>query len=137
MICLISCVSKKLGHPATASELYISQLFRKSKQYAQSMGYTWYVLSAEYGLVSPGQWIEPYEKTLNKMRVSQRREWSKQVMVQLMEIQPGIRHVVFLAGVRYREFLIHPLKRRSIEISIPMEGLRIGKQLSWLDKNKH
>ena len=37
---------------------------------------------------------------------------------------------VFLAGERYRQFLIPFLKN----YSIPMQGLKIGMQLQWLTK---
>ena len=40
--------------------------------------------------------------------------------------------VVFLAGARYREFLVPALREFGTSIEIPMEGLRIGEQLSWL-----
>jgi hypothetical protein len=43
--------------------------------------------------------------------------------------------VVFLAGERYREFLARHLASRGVEVSVPMEGLRIGEQLSWLGQH--
>lgn len=43
--------------------------------------------------------------------------------------------VVFLAGQRYREFLADHLKSRGIVVEVPMEGLRIGQQLSWLGRH--
>jgi hypothetical protein len=46
-------------------------------------------------------------------------------------LQPGD-HVVFLAGIKYRENLIDPIREMGCSVEIPMEGLGIGKQLSWL-----
>jgi hypothetical protein len=39
---------------------------------------------------------------------------------------------VFLAGHRYREFLTPLLLERNVSVQVPMQGLRIGEQLSWL-----
>jgi len=42
--------------------------------------------------------------------------------------------VLILAGRRYREYLIGPLRRRVESIQIPMEGLDIGEQLQFLNE---
>ena len=46
----------------------------------------------------------------------------------------GVETVVFLAGKRYREFLENPLADQGAVMSVPMEGLRIGEQLRWLER---
>jgi hypothetical protein len=43
-------------------------------------------------------------------------------------------NVVFLAGKIYRENLIDPIIKSGCNVEIPMEGLRIGKQKSWLNR---
>jgi hypothetical protein len=48
----------------------------------------------------------------------------------------GERRVVMIAGARYREFLIEPLRRRGIVVEAPLEGLRRGEQLNWLSKHE-
>lgn len=50
---LISCVSKKREQACAASDMYLFDLFRKAKPYAEALGYSWFILSAEDGLVSP------------------------------------------------------------------------------------
>ena len=94
-----------------------------------------YILSAKYGLVSPDQVIAPYEQTLNTMPVAERRAWADRVAVQLDAASPDLAQVVFLAGKRYREFLAQYLVRRGVIVSVPMEGLLFGEQLSWLDRH--
>ena len=42
--------------------------------------------------------------------------------------------VTFLAGTRYREFLEEPLRARGVDVRVPLQGLRIGEQLSRLDE---
>jgi hypothetical protein len=48
------------------------------------------------------------------------------------EILPDAAKVVVLAGVKYRENLITYLHARFPKVSIPMEGLQIGRQLNWM-----
>lgn len=132
---LLSCVSQKRDHACEACDLYVSDLFRKARRYAEASGCPWFILSAEHGLVAPSQLIAPYERTLNTMRAADRRAWGERVAVQLAEAVPDLSRVVFLAGQRYREFLARHLASRGVEVSIPMEGLRIGQQLSWLGQH--
>lgn len=132
---LVSCVSQKRGEACAACDLYVSDLFRKARRFAEASGCPWFILSAKHGLVAPGQVIAPYDQTLNKMRAADRREWSERVAEQLAEAVPDLSRVVFLAGKRYREILARHLTSRGVEVSIPMEGLRIGEQLSWLGQH--
>lgn len=131
-IYLVSCVSQKREQACAARDLYVSDLFRKARRFAEASGCLWFILSAEHGLVVPGQVIAPYERTLNTMRAADRRAWGERVAAQLAEAVPNLSRVVFLAGERYREFLARHLASRGVEVSVPMEGLRIGEQLSWL-----
>jgi len=57
------------------------------------------------------------------------------VLSELDQRIPCLSRVVFLAGLRYREFLVKPLQDRGVEVEVPMEGLQIGKQLQWLAEN--
>jgi hypothetical protein len=130
---LVACVKTKLKSKAPAKDLYISSLFTKSRRYVESKGGHWRILSAKHGLVEPDQVIGPYEMTLNKMGIADRREWAARVLKELVSLEPLPKQVVMLAGTRYRELLIPELQRRGIEVVIPMEGLAFGEQLSWLD----
>jgi len=130
---LVSCVKTKLDHPAPARDLYCSAWFRKVRTLIDRSGADWYILSALHGLVDPKQIIEPYELTLNKMGVAARREWAGQVLTDLLPKATGCSAVVFFAGQRYREFLEDPLRNAGHTVLVPMEGLQLGHQLSWLD----
>jgi hypothetical protein len=130
---LVSCVSKKQEQACPARELYISDWFLKARRYAEASGCHWFILSAEYGLVAPDQVIAPYERTLNSMPVVERRTWADCVSRQLATTMPMLKNVVFLAGERYREFLAPELTNRGVVVSVPMAGLSIGEQLSWLE----
>ena len=133
-LCLVSCVAKKLPRSAPARELYTSDLFRKMRGLVEARGWPWFILSAKYGLVAPGQVIEPYEKTLNTMRSAERRDWAEGCLGALGPRLADVKSVVFLAGAKYREFLAPALADRGIEVHVPMARLPIGKQLAWLDR---
>jgi cytoplasmic iron level regulating protein YaaA (DUF328/UPF0246 family) len=131
-IALVACVSKKNSSPMAARDLYISDWFRKASAYVVRVADKWYILSAKYGLVAPETVIEPYDETLNKMEAAARRAWARRVTEDLRRIlQPGD-HVVILAGSRYRQDLIGPIRQMGCTIEVPMKGLRIGEQLRWL-----
>ena len=134
---LVSCVSQKRVTPSPAKDLYTSPLFRKARAYVERTGDLWFVLSAQYGLVHPDEVIEPYDLTLNTMEVSGRRRWAGRVLTQLEPHLDGVGTVTFMAGQRYREFLELPLRSRGLIVSVPMEGLKIGEQLSWLSRELH
>ena len=129
---LISCVSKKLHHKSKAQDLYVSPLFKKNLQYGKTLNPDKiFILSAKYGLLRLNEEIEPYDKTLNKMRSNEIKEWANSVLNQLKK-STDIENdeFIFLAGNNYRKFLLPHLKN----CKIPMQGLRIGKQLQWLSK---
>lgn len=131
-VVLISCVSKKLPHKSKAQDLYVSPLFKKNLQYAKSLNPDKiFILSAKYGLLRLNEEIEPYDKTLNKMRSNEIKEWTNSILNQMRK-STDIENdeFIFLAGNNYRKFLLQHLKH----YKIPMLGLSIGKQLQWLSK---
>jgi uncharacterized protein DUF6884 len=115
-----------------ARSLYVSDWFLKARCYTEASGCCWFILSAEHGLVEPDRVIAPYERTLNTMPIAERRAWGNRVSEQLDAVVPSLSHVVFLAGARYRDFLVPILTGRGVTVSVPMAGLRIGEQLRWL-----
>lgn len=51
-----------------AKDMYVSDLFKKSLEYARRLNPAKiYILSAKYGLLELDDMIEPYEITLNEM----------------------------------------------------------------------
>jgi hypothetical protein len=128
----VSCVGLKQPVAAPAQELYISDWFRKARAYVERLGCPWYILSAEHGLVSPAEVLDPYERTLNTMSVLERRAWAVEVWRLLRPELAGKDRVIFFAGQRYREFLVDPIREFGMRVEVPLEGMRIGEQLSWL-----
>jgi cytoplasmic iron level regulating protein YaaA (DUF328/UPF0246 family) len=130
---LVSCVKTKRAMPVAAMDLYTSTWFRKARACVEKTGCPWRILSAEYGLVHPEEEIGPYEKTLNTMRVAERRTWADRVLAGLEPCLDGVDTVVLLAGQRYREFLEPALRDQGFTVRVPMTGLRQGEQLAWID----
>ena len=129
-IVLISCVSKKLNHKAKAKYLYTSPLFKFNLKYAYSFNPDKiFILSAKYGLVDLDEEIEPYDLTLNKISLKEIKLWAEKVIEKLKKssnLQED--KFVFLAGERYRKYLIPQINN----YEIPLKGLGIGKQLKFL-----
>lgn len=131
---LVSCVGEKLAVRSPARDLYVSVWFEKARAFVESSGRPWFILSAKHGLVVPGEPIEPYDLTLNRMPAEERRKWADGVFEQLVPRLGGGRTVVFLAGKRYREFLVDRLISLGVRVEVPMQHMGIGQQLSWLGK---
>jgi hypothetical protein len=129
-IAFISCVGKKKPRRAKAKDLYQSDWFKKARRYVEQNEMSWYILSAEYGLVHPDDLIDPYEKTLNKMNLNKRKQWAQMISDEIVENIPPSK-IVFFAGWKYREFLSEILRENGYLIEIPLENMPIGKQLSW------
>jgi len=127
---LISCVSQKLDKPAISKDLYTSTLFKVCYKYAASLKPdAIFILSAKYGLVSCDQVVAPYDMTLNEIKAKDVKKWSERVLVELRkqaDLQKDL--FIFLAGDKYRKHLLPHIRN----CQIPMKGLRIGEQLSWL-----
>ena len=129
-IALISCTKLKENKPCFAANMYMpSPLFRKAKEYVNKHYLYWYVLSAEYGLLMPTQWINSYNKTLNNMPADLIKEWSEMVFRDILTIRPT--EVDFYGGERYRKYLIPLLEAEGIKCNVPLKGMGIGEQLSW------
>ena len=84
-------------------------------------------------MISPDTIVYLYERTLNKLKSAERREWAKRVQDQMESMLHPASTVIVLAGFRYRENLMPYLEARFEEVAIPMRGLSIGRQLNGLN----
>lgn len=135
IISLVQCVSKKKDSPSRAKNLYTSPFFVNASAYAMKTSDKWFILSAKYGLVEPREVIKPYDVTLKNMSAGERKAWADRVFSELKPYLNKNDKVVMLAGVIYRKDLIKKIEDFGCEIKIPLKGLRIGEQVSWLKKN--
>jgi len=131
-IVLISCVGKKLFHKAKAENLYISPLFKYNLRYAKQFNPDKiFILSAKYGLVDTQRIIAPYDETLNWLSASEIKVWADGVLKDLRNVcDLTTDEFVFLAGEKYRRYL----EPHIYHCQVPLHGLTIGRQLSFLRK---
>jgi hypothetical protein len=80
----VSCVATKRDQACKAKKLYTSPWFQEGERvYSYDSrkplnGRRW-IRSAKRGLLNPQTVIEPYNETLAKMRIGERRSWSDRV----------------------------------------------------------
>ena len=117
-----------------ARDLYKSSWFAKASELADRRADQWFILSAKHGLLDPDRVIAPYDLSLKSMTAAGRRIWAKGVLRSLLPRLKGSDDVVFLAGNVYRENLVSPIREHGCGVEEPMEGLRIGEQLNWLNE---
>ena len=123
-IVLISCVSKKQSQECMAKDLYISSSFKKSWAYANKLNPdAIYILSAKHYLLHPETSIKPYEKTLNKCKVAERKTWTEKVLKQMKEEGLDVENdkFIILAGKKYYQYLIDN-KNGIKNYTLPLQG---------------
>jgi hypothetical protein len=123
-IVLVACCGQKMKVTCAAKDMYISDLFKKSRRWAETFGDFWFILSAKHGLLEPGAIISPYNEVLAGQK---RREIWDNTVARAMEPFRS-QEIIVLAGEAYCGWT------RGFNVSRPLEGLRIGQQLAWLNK---
>lgn len=128
-IVLISCVAMKNNYPCKAREMYVSPLFKGAYAYAKKLNADKiFILSAKYGLLEEDALIETYNETLNTKVDKEIRVWADNVYAELQQKTDVMSdEFVFLAGEKYRKYLVSRLKN----VDVPLKGLGIGKQLAF------
>ena len=131
---LLGCVKTKLSGRHRAQDLYRSALFLGRRRYAESQGVPWFILSAKYGLLAPGDEADSYDVTLIELSPNERAEWARRVLTEIdrrLERLSG-RTVEIHAGLEYREYgLRRGLETRGAKVVVPLEHAGIGQQLAW------
>lgn len=131
---LVGCVKEKATRPLPARDLYTSALFAGRRRYVESSCDEWWILSAKYGLVHPGDELAPYDVTLKGAGRAELRDWSGRVLTLIDErIRPRPGEVFEIhAGAEYRDFgLLDGLGSLGCTVEIPTEGMSIGHQLRF------
>jgi len=150
-VVLVGCTKAKRSERSAARDMYDpSDLFRRRREYAESSGLPWAILSARLGVVEPDRQIDPYDFTIRQrmaadwdprgwaigavqacFRLAGRRAGRDEatghrrfVEPLTIEIHAGIDYVrTFEVGVE--------LFATSITVLHPVEGLGIGQQKAW------
>jgi hypothetical protein len=132
-IILLGCVKLKRSTPAPARDLYVSPLWRKRRNYAESSGVPWLILSAEHGVLDPDDLVAPYDLALTELRVAERRAWGRAVSLDLEQRLVPLCDVALEvhAGRPYVDAIEEPLSATGAIVLPPLAGLTLGRQLSW------
>ncbi|MFI6753801.1 DUF6884 domain-containing protein [Rhodococcus coprophilus] len=130
---LVTCVKSKQRVPAAAKDLYVSPLFSRQRSYAEGTGLPWFILSAEHGLVAPDEWLSPYERYLPDTPPAYRAAWGRWVTERLELLTGPLqdRVIEIHAGSAYVEALSPHLLAKGVTVRTPLEGLSMGRRLSW------
>lgn len=129
-VALISCVSQKLETPVPvpAEQLYTSVLFKMSLRFARKSlalpDDRIFILSAQHGLLRLSDLVAPYEQSLTTLPTLARAAWSRRVMKQWEQMIPEDATPIYLAGIKYIEFLPTGLT--------PLAGKQIGQRLAYM-----
>jgi len=128
----VSCTKSKTEYACTAEELYSpSTLFTYASAYCRENYDKWFILSAKHGVLSPTDFLSPYEQTLNGAKKEIRQKWAKEVVTQIYEYTKLEDELFFHTPANYCEFIIPLLEQKGYLIRRPLKGLPIGKQLGW------
>ena len=132
-VVLIGCVKKKRNGPAPAKDLYVSDLFRKERAYAEGTGSPWFILSAEHGLVAPESVLAPYDVRLSDTSADYRRRWGNSVVRDLVATAGRLdgKVVELHAGSAYTDAIRQGLRSEGAQVVEPLAGLGMGQRLAW------
>jgi hypothetical protein len=89
-----------------AENLYCSELFYKSRRYAQANFDEWLILSAKHGLVRPCEFLAPYDCELSTLSRPERRALAEQISRQApMLFEGGKAQITSVCGADYDDLL--------------------------------
>lgn len=125
-------------------ELYTSTYFQKKREYAETFGDQWAVLSALHGLRHPDEEFEPYDVSIDDLDEAGLDDLAHRVGSVLIEWThwetAPVEEVVVLAGKKY----LDPLRERDAfsagiesRVTFPLQQNDlggIGEQMAWLDE---
>lgn len=134
-IALIACSKSKHTQTTEAQYMYLGNLFKQSLALAKEMKMDEiYILSSEYGLLNLDSTINPDAVCLMKFNAEEKKSWSKNVISQL-DHKTDLNNDCFyiFAGRNYRKDIVGALTH----FQIPMEGLKVGEQLKYLNTQLH
>lgn len=129
---LVSCGKNKVNGTVKAKDLYIGDLFKKTRNYVEKNHDTWFILSALHGLVEPESDLAPYDFTLIGKSKKDNIKWSNKVFEVINSSVDKETIIYFYAGNEYRKNLTPLLIDSGYKVEVPMRGLGIGQQLGWL-----
>ena len=125
-----------------AKDLYTGCLFKARRHFAERIrildGSPWAIVSAEHGLVAPGQLLCPYNTTIKDLSKLQRSKWALDVADSVLSmriltraIDPKNTSIALHIGRDYAELLIPVLEAVGFGVIWVTKGMSQGAQLKW------
>ncbi|MBM7646492.1 hypothetical protein JOD45_002722 [Scopulibacillus daqui] len=131
---LLATARKKSNSPEKVIDFYKSPLFIKSVQYAKTHYKRFYFYNAKDGLLLPDQIMSPYDVSIKRFTIHEKRIWGKKVIQDFLSYETPEDKIIYLHGGQvYRKFLEPELKQQGFIYEIPLKGLGIGEQLKWYE----
>jgi hypothetical protein len=131
-LALVACTKTKRQVATHASDLYVSPLFRKSFLAAIDRCKQVRILSANYGLLKPGDVVSPYELTLKYMPAVDRAAWGARVAAQLAQAASPHDTLIFFTGDDYFKPLKAALLASGYKLQQPLGRRSLGARLRYL-----
>jgi hypothetical protein len=132
VLIFVACVKTKIWdkYPNSrpfckAKDAYVSDYFKKNKQYAEKFGEEWFVFSAKYGLLSPDKEIENYNATFRLGSPDCITLETLKAQVHTEQIQK-FKRIQVLGGKAYVSLLRKAISPSDCVVDSPLSGLRIG-----------
>ena len=105
---IIPCGKQKIWHSdpklgsIAAKEAYTSYLFKVYREYAETFGAEWRILSAKYGITHPDQLIQNYDCRFDASYLDPKQWWRLEEMAVQARALPACERLVLLGGKLYR-----------------------------------
>ena len=141
---LVGCGKAKHDGRLPAKEKYSSNYFGLKRDYAETVGDEWCIISAKYGVLEPDQEIDDYDTTVRDMGASERALWGNLTghnlvkwLTELEEEQGYPAEVHLLLGSAYQEPMADTIRfleeSSNVDVVRPFEGTSgIGEQMAEL-----
>lgn len=124
--------------PAPAREIDRSEDFQLTRLRAQARGASWYVLSAEHGLLDPAEWVSPDSRALGHLGPHFRAVWAAWVLVRLESLEGPVagRRVHVIAPHVYVGPLAAVLQDAGAEVSVGGPPEAVGRPTGQQERSE-
>lgn len=103
---IVACCANKLDHAAPARELYQNRAWKFVREELAGQ-FNIMALSAEHGLISSNEWIEPYDRILDRDRQLEiRRDHRNVLRMKAANLWTGSKIFYVYGGELYRELVL-------------------------------
>jgi hypothetical protein len=130
---LIGCGRHKRVEPTIASDLYLSDRFRSSKNLAHLLAAPYAILSGMHGIVAAETLLLPYDLNLADLAGTDQRRWARDALDALRDCAEG-RTVTLLAAPEYTAPLteVNEVSAAPLDLVVPWARLAPADFSVWL-----